>query len=257
MMTVILFLAAVIPPLYLGKKIYEMDLIEKEPVALLRRLFLFGAISGLIACLLEIVGDMLIGSIISNPHLYILTEVFIAIALVEEVCKYYFLKRITWKSSEFNYLFDAVVYSTVTSLGFAALENIFYVSSSGLGTAFSRALLSIPGHCIFGIYMGIYYGLAREADYHDDPGESASCRKKAILVPMILHGIYDYLLIAASFYSQAVSENTGFILLILFGVYVVVLDIVSIRKIKQLSREDRQITAYAPSMEQSAEQSLE
>ena len=41
----ILFLASVIPPVYLAKKIYAMDRIEPEPRRLIRKLVLCGALA--------------------------------------------------------------------------------------------------------------------------------------------------------------------------------------------------------------------
>ena len=49
----ILFLASVIPPVYLAKKIYAMDRIEPEPRRLIRKLVLCGALACLPAVILE------------------------------------------------------------------------------------------------------------------------------------------------------------------------------------------------------------
>ena len=82
----------------------------------------------------------------------ILTAIFVG--LIEEGSKFFFLYRFTWKDKAFNYRFDGIVYAVFVSLGFAALENVFYVFNYGTGVALQRALLTIPGHMSFAVYMG-------------------------------------------------------------------------------------------------------
>ena len=69
--------------------------------------------------------------------------------------------KFAWNHPAFDYRFDAVVYCVFAALGFAALENILYVAQFGFAVAVSRALLSVPGHCFFAVYMGIYLGQAK------------------------------------------------------------------------------------------------
>ena len=50
---IILLAAAVLPAAYLLSRVYRMDTSEKEPFSLLRKLLLWGAISGVPAALAE------------------------------------------------------------------------------------------------------------------------------------------------------------------------------------------------------------
>lgn len=225
----ILFLAAIVPPLFLMYKIYHMDKIEKEPTGLLVRLFLFGALSCIPAAFIETILEDHVLPILFSPGslVFIAISNFIIIAGAEELCKYFVLKKVTWNNPNFDYRFDAIVYSAAVTLGFAALENILYVFSGGLSVALPRALLSIPGHCIFGIYMGYYYGFAKQCNLQDDIVQEKSYLRKAVLHPMLLHGFYDFCL------------STGNDMLILvFLVYVIVLDILAFKKIRKMARED-------------------
>ena len=43
----------------------------------------------------------------------------------------------------FNYKFDAIVYCVTSALGFAAIENVLYCLGGDIGTAVTRALLSV------------------------------------------------------------------------------------------------------------------
>ena len=78
------------------------------------------------------------------------------------------------------------------SLGFALWENVSYVMAYGFQTAILRALTAIPGHACFGVFMGVFYGLARRSENGGRAGEAKACRILSLLVPILLHGAYDY-----------------------------------------------------------------
>lgn len=229
----VLLLAALIPPVVLLVKVYRMDTIEKEPKGLIFRLVLIGALMVILAAFLEGIG---IGSILNplvgkkNIYLYNFLQYFLVVGIVEEGVKHFALRKITWNSPEFDYRFDAVVYAVSVSLGFAAAENISYVFSYGLSVALVRAVTSIPGHAIFGIYMGYYYGMARWAM---NRGRRSACRHymhMSMIVPVLLHGAYDFC---------ASSRNS--VLALCFYIYIILLDIAAFREVNKLSREDTYI----------------
>jgi RsiW-degrading membrane proteinase PrsW (M82 family) len=103
------------------------------------------------------------------------------------------MKRQTWSSWEFNCQYDGVVYAVFVSLGFALWENISYVMMYGFGTAIVRAVTAIPGHACFGVFMGIFYGIAKRLDYRNENVGSKLCRIFAVVIPALLHGAYDYI----------------------------------------------------------------
>ena len=53
------------------------------------------------------------------------------------------------------------LYGASVSLGFATVENILYLLSFGIDTAFIRALLPVSSHALFGVVMGYYLGKAK------------------------------------------------------------------------------------------------
>lgn len=77
------------------------------------------------------------------------------------------------------------------SLGFAALENIFYLLANGLHLALGRAILPVSSSALFGVIMGYYLGKGKFSANTD--------KKKWILyslfIPIFLHGMYDYILL--------------------------------------------------------------
>lgn len=227
--TSILIFLAVIPGLFLLKKVYDMDSIEKEPRDLLKRLFLKSLISILIAMVIELAGSFVLGFFFSsNTMLYRLLLCFVIIGPAEEYGKYYVLKKNTWNHPAFDYVFDGVVYAACVGVGFAVFENLKYVLKLGIGTALVRAITAVPAHAIFAIFMGHYYGLAKQYDRAGSPAAAASNRLMCLLVPVLLHGLYDYI---------ALSQTT--ISVITFFAFVIILDIVTLKKIKHYSKEDR------------------
>lgn len=225
-----LFILAVIPPLFLIYKIYKLDTIEKEPFRLLLGLFLLGALMTFPASLAEnVLGDILT-SFISGGIVYSILENFLVVALVEEFFKYIVLRRLTWNNSNFDYAFDAMVYSVVTSLGFACLENVMYVFSYGVGTALLRAVTSIPMHAVFGVFMGAGYAVGKMYSAQGDERRAGISRRRGILMAVLAHGTYDF---CAS--SETILSFAAFLAV------VVIFDLLAYRKVQKMSREDRPV----------------
>lgn len=215
----LLMILAILPAFLLLVYIKKLDRIDKEPTDLLIKLFAFGALTTVSAIILELLGDFILRMFFTQNALpYKLISNFIVVALAEESGKYYVLNKITKNHYAFNYTFDAVVYAVTVSLGFATLENILYVLVGGIGTALLRAVMSVPGHAIFGVFMGYYYGISKMKH-----------RKKigVLLVPVLLHGFYDFCL--------NMNHPAFFVAFLMFEI---IITIVAARKVRVLSDED-------------------
>ena len=189
----ILIAAAVIPAVFLLVRVERADRLEKESRKLLLSLIFFGIVATLIASLGERIGMAILDSLFEEESvLFNLLLYFVVVALSEEGAKYILLKRRTWRNPEFNCQFDGVVYSVFVSLGFALWENIGYVAYYGLSTAVVRAVTAVPGHACFGVFMGTWYGMAKRKEGAGDLAGAAKYRRMALIVPMLLHGFYDF-----------------------------------------------------------------
>lgn len=221
-------LAAILPAVLLMRYIYRKDQVEKEPTNLLLALVGRGVLAALAAIVAETVGEFLLSLLPpQNPVVYCILLAFFVVAAAEEGCKYFFLKRRTWKDPNFNYRFDGIVYAVFVSLGFAAFENVKYVFSYGLAVALPRALLAVPGHMGFAVFMGIFYGRAKLCE---TMGEEEGKRRNlwgGYLSAVLLHGFYDACAMIGSGISTA-----------LFAVFVIIMYIVVLRKIKQEAASD-------------------
>ena len=236
-MSPFLLLAALVPAAFLMVQVYRLDRIEKEPAGLLLKLALFGALSGLAAGAIEGALTRVLDVTLGGSMLRLVLENFLAVALVEEACKRWVVLKFAWRHPAFDYRFDAVVYCVFSALGFAALENILYVAEYGFAVAVSRALLSVPGHCFFAVYMGIYLGQAKMAEramqryYIELPDESPGQYLRAsLLVPTLLHGFWDF--------SLSVG---GWLMTVLFYLFVLAFFIDAYRKLRFAAGSDEQL----------------
>ena len=230
----ILIAAAVIPAIILLIRVERADRLEKESRGLLASLVLFGIASTAIASLLERIGMGILDSVFEyESTLYNILLYFGVVAFAEEGAKYVLLKRRTWRNPEFNCQFDGVVYGVFVSLGFALWENIEYVALFGLGTAAIRAVTAVPGHACFGVFMGAWYGMAKRREGAGDLAGAKRMRTRALLIPALLHGFYDF---AAS--SESDSMN-----LVFFG-FVIIMFITAYRLVKHVSANDTYIQNY-------------
>lgn len=225
----IMLVSALLPALLLMRWIYRRDTAEKEPKELLIKLVLRGALCCIPAALLESIFEKVadnFGPAGSPSNTFVLT--FGVIALAEEGCKYLTLRRFTWNNPNFNYRFDGIVYAVFVSLGFAALENVLYVAQYGGSVILARALLSIPGHCTFGIFMGLFYSNSKHADLYNNGVGHRRNQWLALLVPVALHGFYDYCCMRESLLASGI-----------FLLFVIALDIFAVALVKRQSKQDR------------------
>jgi len=228
----VLLVAGLLPCAVLLYYIYSHDKIEKEPAGLLVKLLFLGALSTIPAMILEMVGmNLLINlGMDQSSILFIALENFLIVALAEEGCKKLLLRFGSWKDPNFNYVFDGVVYGVCVALGFAGLENVLYIAGFGMEVAVIRGLAAVPLHCICGVFMGHFYGLEKAYAVRGDQSTASTARTLGLLIPILIHGFYDF---AASMQSNA--------FIIVWLAFVVIMDVIAIGQVKKYSQLDTPI----------------
>lgn len=223
--------AALLPALFLMRYIYRKDKIEKEPKGMLVGLVFLGVAAAVVAIILEMIGkSVLLKFMQEGSPAYTVIMAFLVVAVVEEGAKFLFMRWRTWKDPNFNYQFDGIVYAVFVSLGFAAFENISYVMGYGLTAAILRALLAIPAHMGFAVFMGYFYARAKLCA---DEGNKRWRRLNlwaGYLIAVLLHGFYD----ACALMGTVLST-------LLFVAFVIVMYILVIRLIKKESNRDQPV----------------
>lgn len=242
MASILLFLS-VIPVVVICTYIYLKDR-NKEPWSLLIKLFVLGISS----CFLVLMVSGVLFEIfpfMNKDTAYmtffeVMAYAFIGVALIEEFCKWLMVYIGSYTNKAYDELYDGIVYSVYVSLGFAFLENLLYVfKNQSIVVGISRGLLAVPGHACDAVFMGYYLSLAK---VYASQGNKALEKKNlvlSVLVPTILHGIYDFCLFA----------NIG-ILLIVFLAFVILLYIFSIKKIKLLAAQCKKTPQQVPQYQQ-------
>jgi len=212
-----LIILALAPVFIIAGYIYFRDKYEREPWPVLLLSLLFGALTVIPISFVEGFLDQFTG--LFTGLLSAAWNAFVVAAFTEELFKYLVLFMLIWKSPEFNEKFDGIVYAVFVSLGFAGVENVLYVIGHGYETGLVRAITAVPAHAIFGITMGFYFGMAK---FYEK--EQKTLKRKALLYPIILHGIYDFILFTGIAWLS-----------IIFVGFVIYLYVSGLKRVKNLS----------------------
>jgi len=161
-MFLLLFNLALAPGLFLLIIFYFVDR-EREPMTLIFATFFVGMGASIPVVIMEVLAKSLFAPFAQtvSPQILQISYMFLVVAPVEEVLKFGAVMAVVFASREFNEWYDGILYAMVASLGFATLENIFYVVSLGVGVGMLRFVLSVPAHALFGGIMGFFLSGAK------------------------------------------------------------------------------------------------
>ncbi|RLD64944.1 MAG: hypothetical protein DRI84_07830 [Bacteroidetes bacterium] len=222
-MSIVEIIIAVIPVILILVFVYIRDRYEKEPIWLL--------ILSVVAGIISVFPVLAIDAYIAKFSMFLgakrdstFYDAFYTAAMVEEFCKWFFFMVLIWWNKNFNERFDGIVYAVFVSLGFAGFENLLYVSSYGIETGIMRAFTAVPAHAIFGVFMGFYLGKAK----FSKGGKRFYLLLLSLLFPIIIHGIYDYLLMHGSMLL--------YIVFFPFFITVLIIALIRMKKLSKISR---------------------
>ena len=160
-----------------------------EPPSQIIKIFMFGVF----LCIPAFLINTELSYIYANTDIdEALISSFLSAAPVEEVLKFTVLYSLVYKMKDFNEPIDGIVYGVTVSLGFATLENIYYVyflsdyfDTTSQSLALLRSFSAIPAHGIFGATMGYFF---MKYAFIKKENNLALC----MIVPILLHGAYNY-----------------------------------------------------------------
>ena len=185
-------LVALLPALILFAYTWWADRYRKEPPAQLAKGFLYGVLSAFAAILVGFVFEWTGIDIDPGPDHSVLMHMrhaFWGAAIPEETVKLLALWYLVKNNPYFDERLDGIVYAVCVGLGFASLENVFYLlmeDESFAATGLMRGLFAVPGHFCYAVIMGYFYA-------RDQFGEISG--RTAVLgiwaLPILLHGLYD------------------------------------------------------------------
>ena len=185
-----LILLAIAPGIAICLFIFYRDAFNKEPKLNLIITFILGALTVFPAGYLE---EAIIDNN-ANGIADMAVRAFFLVALVEEAVKFAVLRAYSYPKKSFDEPLDGIVYGVMASMGFATLENIFYVLNpppgfTSVNVGFSRMFTAVPGHAVFGVLMGYFAGKAKF-----NPGKSAILLFQGFFWAVLFHGAYDFFL---------------------------------------------------------------
>jgi RsiW-degrading membrane proteinase PrsW (M82 family) len=194
------------PGIAVAVYIYYSDKWEPEPKGMVVKAFLLGGLACFPSIYFEEIFQTVFGleGVLIDPSYSWWQKAFYAlfgVALVEELCKFLFLKGFIYDDREFSEPFDGIVYGGILGCGFATVENLFYVFRLGQEAGMYRLFTAVPGHAFEGIILGYFMGRAK---FSFEPEKELG---KGLALVVILHGIYN----------TAVFSHAGWSFPVIFG----------------------------------------
>ena len=148
--------AGALPALFAMWYFDRLDRKRPEPAGLRRLVALFGGLSVIPTLVLD---GVLLGGLgdrapSAGSYGAALFTSYVVAAMVEETMKVAVVYAVAWDRKSYDERLDAVVYGARAGLGFALVENVFYllgqVELKGLiVTWILRAVLAVPGHALW------------------------------------------------------------------------------------------------------------
>ena len=220
-------MAAAIAPALLSLWLAVAADSRPEPARLVLVALLLGALSAAVAGVVEVGLQLALPAAHGTVPKAIEKGVLFA-AIPEEVVKVSLIAAIALRSRDFDEPMDGVVYGTAVGLGFAMLENLFYVfgNANWPAVAAVRGMLSVPLHGAFGAIAGAYVARARFTGILGS-GRSDGWRRPrlfalALLVPMALHGLFDAAIFVMTGAPQGTPDSAAGVLGIVLAAFFVV-----------------------------------
>ena len=79
----------------------------------------------------------------------------------EEFSKLLVLLAVVYPSRHLEEPFDGILYAAVVSVGFATMENFYYLDQFGVAVVTTRTVITIPAHAFMSVPMGYFVAKSR------------------------------------------------------------------------------------------------
>ena len=173
------------------------DRMKPEPRHLLLAAFALGLGSALLALLGFTVAERLgAPEYPSDAPLSILAYCVLLVGPLEEGCKFLLAFAFVYRWHAFDEPVDGLIYASAIGIGFAALENLLFLPHLPWIEGLARSLASPLTHSLFAAIWG--FGLSRARLAAQTNGSRAIWLVLPLAVSMLLHGLYDFFLLAAN-----------------------------------------------------------
>jgi len=180
---------AISPAVALVWFFYARQAYRPESKGLVTALFLLGFVAGMIALVLNHLVERYTSLWAGAPDVsHRLLFWVLGIGLNEEFAKMLMLLLVLYPRRDFNTPYQGLLGGATVALGFAAVENLFYLERYGTATLLFRSALTVPAHACFTAPLGVAMAFSRRA-------ESLVGKYAWLLVGLafavVAHGLYD------------------------------------------------------------------
>ncbi|MDP2663944.1 MAG: PrsW family intramembrane metalloprotease [bacterium] len=169
-----------------------------ESSRMILKIFFYGMLIAFPAILFEIGLLQEIKRFDFSPLIISLLSVFVGVAMVEELLKYFVVKEKVLNSAEFDEPIDTVLYMIIAALGFAAAENILILFSLGpafvLEKTISLSVFRFLGatflHVLASGILGYFLAMSIcQTKYR------GRLLLSGLVIAILLHGLYNFSII--------------------------------------------------------------
>lgn len=176
--------------------IYQRDRYIPAPLNLVVRTFLLGIAVAVPVSIVEAV-LIALGGVDLEPQLDTAASpaqaayvAFVVAGVTEELAKYLVVRRTIFSSPYFRQPLDGIIFASAAALGFASIENVAYMFSYGPEVILVRGPFSTLAHVLFSATWGYSLGAHKRLMVGQHPVTLA------LLASMVLHGLFDFFLLA-------------------------------------------------------------
>ena len=164
----------------------RLDRHRPEPTRLIALTFLLGCLSTIPAGIVNT--SFGIGALLdSDPELItVAAGMLFVVGPIEELSKFAAVRLFPYRSLYFDEPMDGLVYGVTASLGFASLENLFYVLEFGPGVMLVRAPISTLAHLVFGSIWGYALG-----QHHSSGGNKQWLVVGSLALAATVHALFN------------------------------------------------------------------
>ncbi len=201
-----------------------------EPKRLIAKTFFFGMIAVFVALALEYLFHLFMKksaiSISEKNLLFILS-----LAFIEETVKY-FSARPALKSKNFDEPVDAIMYLIIAGLGFAAMENIFFLANAfkdgGMAIGFLTSDMRFLGANLLHSVTSAIIGVSIALSYYKRKTIKITYMAAGVILATLLHAIFN-------FYIIRLSESGESNLNVFLGLWIcTIIIIMTFEKVKRI-----------------------
>lgn len=174
---------------------YSRSIYKRPSLRVIAITFLLGGVATFVAFPLNILGQSLLRNYFGHGVWVRVLVLLLVVGPVEELCKLLAVTLYSYRRREFDEPLDGVIYSATAALGFAAIENVIYLSQNNPLLVFLRGPLSNPGHALFSSFWGLSLSRAKSAP--NLISQRLPIIIRGWLLASLLHSAFDILLLAS------------------------------------------------------------